>query len=196
MKIKLGAGTLLAPVPAVLVSCGDGETSNLFTAAWTGIINTKPPMLYVSIRKTRHSHGIISRTGEFAVNLTTADMVRSVDLCGVKSGRDGDKFSLAGFHRAEASEISAPIVEESPLSLECRVREIRELGSHDMFIADIICADADGSILCGNGKIDLKKAGLMAYSHGEYFSLGKRLGSFGYSVAKKHRHRHGGRKKQ
>ena len=155
MKIKLTAGTLLAPIPAVLVSCGDDQTSNLFTAAWTGIINTKPPMLYVSIRKTRHSHGIISRTGEFAVNLTTAEMIRSVDLCGVKSGKDTDKFALGGFHRAEASEISAPIVEESPLSLECRVREIKELGSHDMFIADIVCVDADESILCGSGKIDL-----------------------------------------
>ncbi len=189
MKKKLGAGTLIAPVPAVLVSCAEGDRANILTVAWTGIINTKPPMTYISVRKSRFSHGIISRTGEFAINLTTAEMVRSVDLCGVKSGAEHDKFALGGLHKADASEISAPLIEESPLSLECRVRDVKEFGSHDMFIADILCIDADERFIDRNGRIDLRKADLMVYSHGEYFSLGKKLGSFGYSVAKKHKHK-------
>lgn len=184
-KIKLNAGTLLAPLPAALVTCGDMETSNIITIAWTGIINTKPPMTYISVRPTRHSHKIISEKGEFAINLTTSAMVRQTDLCGVRSGAQHDKFRLSGFHKCPASMISAPLIEESPLSLECRVVDAKPLGSHDMFIAEILCTDVDEKYLDSKGKINLQQSGIMAYSHGEYFSLGRKLGSFGYSVAKK-----------
>lgn len=184
-KIKLNPGTLLAPLPAALVTCGDMDNSNIITIAWTGIINTKPPMTYISVRPTRHSHKIISETGEFAINLTTSAMVRETDLCGVKSGAQHDKFRLSGLHKAEASMIKAPLIEESPLSLECRVIDVKHLGSHDMFIAEIVCTDVDERYIDSKGKINLQQSGVMAYSHGEYFALGRKLGSFGYSVAKK-----------
>ncbi len=181
----LNAGTLLAPLPAVMVSCGTVEKANVMTAAWTGIINTKPPMTYVSIRPSRHSYGIIKESGEFVINLTTSKMVRETDLCGVKSGRDFDKIKKCGLHTEPASSISAPIISESPLSLECRVAEIKPFGSHDMFIAEILAVSADGRYIDSKGKINLNQAGLMAYSHGEYFALGRKLGSFGYSVARR-----------
>ncbi len=181
----LNAGTLLAPLPAVMVSCGTVEKANVMTAAWTGIINTKPPMTYVSIRPSRHSYGIIKESGEFVINLTTSKMVRETDLCGVKSGRDFDKIKKCGLHTEPASRISAPIISESPLSLECRVVEIKPFGSHDMFIAEILAVSADGRYIDSKGKINLNQAGLMAYSHGEYFALGRKLGSFGYSVARR-----------
>jgi len=181
----LNAGTLLAPLPAVMVSCGTIEKANVMTAAWTGIINTKPPMAYVSIRPSRYSYGIIKESGEFVINLTTSKMVRETDLCGVKSGRDFDKIKKCGLHTEPASRISAPIISESPLSLECRVKEIIPLGSHDMFIAEILAVSADGRYIDSKGKINLNQAGLMAYSHGEYFALGRKLGSFGYSVARR-----------
>ncbi|MBQ4311193.1 MAG: flavin reductase family protein [Oscillospiraceae bacterium] len=193
-KVKLTAGALLSPVPAAAVTCGSFDSANIITIAWTGMISTRPPVTYISVRPERHSHGIIKETGEFAVNLTTSEMVRAVDLCGVKSGRDGDKFTLSGLHKAEASVISAPLIAESPLSLECRVREIKSFGSHDMFIADIVCVDASPEFIDENGKIDLARAGLMAYSHGEYFALGKKVGHFGFSVAKKRRKHPRGRK--
>ena len=126
------------------------------------MISTRPPVTYISVRPERHSHGIIKETGEFAVNLTTSETVRAVDLCGVKSGRDGDKFTLSGLHKAHASVISAPLIAESPLSLECRVRDIKSFGSHDMFIADIVCVDASPEFINESGKIDLARAGLMA----------------------------------
>lgn len=182
------AGTLLAPLPAVMVSCGTIEKANVMTAAWTGIINTKPPMAYVSIRPSRHSYGIIKESGEFVINLTTSKMVRETDLCGVKSGRDFDKIKKCGLHTEPASRVSAPVISESPLSLECRVKEIKPLGSHDMFIAEILAVSADGRYIDSKGKINLGQAGLMAYSHGEYFSLGRKLGSFGYSVRRKKKH--------
>ncbi len=184
---SFNAGTLLAPLPAVMVSCGNGETVNVMTAAWTGIINTKPPMTYISVRPSRHSYEIIKSTGEFAINLTTSKMVRETDLCGVKSGRDTDKLSLCGLHTEPASRISAPIISESPLALECRVTEIKPLGSHDMFIAEILAVSVDCRFVDSKGKINLNQAGLMAYSHGEYFALSRKLGSFGYSVRKKKR---------
>ncbi len=182
---KLNAGTLLAPLPAVMISCGTVEKANVMTAAWTGILCTKPPMTYVSIRPSRHSYGIIKESGEFVINLTTSKMVRETDLCGVKSGRDFDKIKKCGLHTEPASRISAPIISESPLSLECRVVEIKPFGSHDMFIAEILAVSADGRYIDSKGKINLNQAGLMAYSHGEYFALGRKLGSFGYSVARR-----------
>lgn len=180
----LNSGTLLAPLPAVMVSCGTPEKANVLTVAWTGILNTKPPMTYISVRPTRHSYGIIKESGEFVINLTTSKMVRETDFCGVKSGRDTDKLKKCGLHPAAASAVKAPLIEESPLALECRVTEIKPFGSHDMFIAEILAVNVDSRYIDSKGKINLNQAGLMAYSHGEYFALGRKLGSFGYSVAK------------
>ena len=181
----LNSGTLLAPLPAVMVSCGTPEKANVLTVAWTGILNTKPPMTYISVRPTRHSYGIIKESGEFVINLTTSKMVRETDFCGVKSGRDTDKLKKCGLHPAAASAVKAPLIEESPLALECRVAEIKPFGSHDMFIAEILAVNVDDRYIDSKGKINLNQAGLMAYSHGEYFALGRKLGSFGYSVAKR-----------
>lgn len=183
----LGSGTLLAPLPAVMVTCGTVEKANVMTAAWTGIINTKPPMTYISVRPTRYSYGIIKESGEFVINLTTSKMVRETDFCGVKSGRDADKIKRCGLHITAADKVAAPVIEESPLALECRVAEIKPLGSHDMFIAEIVSVNVDGRYIDSKGKINLNQAGLMAYSHGEYFALGRKLGSFGYSAARKKR---------
>lgn len=181
----LGAGALLSPVPAVMVSCGTSAKANVLTVAWTGIICTHPAMTYISLRPSRYSYDIIKETGEFAINLTTSKMVQAADLCGVKSGRDTDKFAKCALHAGRSFTINAPVISESPLSLECRVREIVPLGSHDMFIAEITAVNADGRYIDSKGKINLQQAGLMAYSHGEYFALGRKLGSFGFSVAKR-----------
>ena len=181
----LKAGTLLAPLPAVMVSCGTLEKANVLTIAWTGILNTHPAMTYISVRPTRHSYDIIKESGEFVINLTTSKMVRETDFCGVRSGKDMDKIKKCNLHLEPASAVSAPVISESPLSLECRVTEIKPLGTHDMFIAEILAVNVDGRYIDSKGKINLQQAGLMAYSHGEYFSLGRKLGSFGYSVAKK-----------
>lgn len=185
----LNPGTLLSPLPAVMVSCGTLEKANILTVAWTGIINTKPPMTYISVRPSRHSYGIIKESGEFVINLTTSKLVREADFCGVKSGRDMDKAAKCGLHLEAAGTVSAPVITESPLSLECKVVEIKPLGTHDMFIAEITAVNADERYIDSKGKINLQQAGLMAYSHGEYFSLGRKLGEFGYSVAKKQKNK-------
>lgn len=185
----LNPGTLLSPLPAVMVSCGTLEKANILTVAWTGIINTKPPMTYISVRPSRHSYGIIKESGEFVINLTTSKLVREADLCGVKSGRDMDKAAKCGLHLEAAGTVTAPVIAESPLSLECKVVEIKPLGTHDMFIAEITAVNADERYIDSKGKINLQQAGLMAYSHGEYFSLGRKLGEFGYSVAKKQKNK-------
>lgn len=185
----LNPGTLLSPLPAVMVSCGTLEKANILTVAWTGIINTKPPMTYISVRPSRHSYGIIKESGEFVINLTTSKLVREADLCGVKSGRDMDKAAKYGLHLEAAGTVTAPVIAESPLSLECKVVEIKPLGTHDMFIAEITAVNADERYIDSKGKINLQQAGLMAYSHGEYFSLGRKLGEFGYSVAKKQKNK-------
>jgi len=184
-KIRWDAGTLLAPVPAVLVSCGDMEKSNVFTVAWTGIINSTPAKTYISVRKERFSHQIIKETGEFILNLTTRDLVRATDFCGVKSGRNTDKFKLMNLSKQDANEVKCPIIGESPVSIECRVTDIIELGTHDMFIADILCVDVSENLVDNVGRLELDKADLIAYSHGEYFALGEKLGKFGYTVKKK-----------
>lgn len=185
MRTNINAGTLLAPLPAVMVTSGTMEQANVMTAAWTGIVNTRPPMTYISVRPSRYSYEIIKKSGEFVINLTTSKMVRETDFCGVKSGRDVPKIKKCGLHLAAASAVSVPIIEESPLALECRVAEIKSLGSHDMFLAEILSVSVDGRYIDSKGKINLNQAGLMAYSHGEYFSLGRKLGSFGYSVRKR-----------
>ena len=183
-KIIWKPGTLLAPLPAVLVTCGTMEKANVLTVAWTGIINTHPAMTYISVRPSRHSYNIIKSNGEFVINLTTSAMCRSVDFCGVRSGEKIDKIDICGLHKEKSSKIQAPLIAESPLSLECRVTEIKSLGTHDMFIAEIIAIDIEERFIDSKGKLNLQQAGLLAYSHGEYFSIGRKLGEFGYSVKK------------
>lgn len=185
MRTNLKAGTLLAPLPAVMVTSGNLKQANVMTVAWTGIVNTRPTMTYISVRPTRYSYEIIKESGEFVINLTTSKMVWATDLCGVKSGRDVPKIKKCGLHLTAASVVSAPIIEESPLALECKVVDIKPLGSHDMFLAEILSVSVDGRYIDSKGKINLNQAGLMAYSHGEYFALGRKLGSFGYSVKKR-----------
>ena len=184
-KINWKPGTLLAPAPPALVTSGDGERSNVFTAAWTGIVSSEPPMTYVSIRRERFSHGIISETREFVINLPCEAITRATDLCGVRSGRDGDKFALAGLTREPSHLVAAPTIAECPVSLECRVREIIPLGSHDMFLADIVSVGVDPRFVDEKGALHMEKCGLLAYAHGAYFGLGKQLGTFGFSVRKK-----------
>ena len=178
-------GTLLAPAPAALVTCGTAENPNVLTVAWTGIINSVPPMTYVSISPERWSHHIIEENMEFCINVTTAELTRAADFCGVRSGRDTDKFAEMKLTPVAASAVKAPIIDQSPVSLECKVKEIKRLGSHDMFIAEIVAVDVDEKYIDDKGKLDLRKAGVMFYSHGEYFAQGKKLGQMGYTVRKK-----------
>ena len=180
-------GTLIYPLPAVLVSCGaTPEEYNMLTIAWTGTVCTDPPMCYISVRKERHSYDIIRRTGEFAINLTTEDMARATDWCGVRSGRNENKWAATGLTPMATSHLSAPIVAESPLSICCKVRQVIELGTHDMFIADVVGIEADERFIDPEtGKFSLDKAKPIVYSHGEYFTLGKLIGHFGWSVRKK-----------
>lgn len=178
--------TLLNPVPAVMVTCADtAGKANIITLAWAGTINSDPPMISISVRRERYSYGLIKEKGQFAVNLTTEKLTFATDLCGVKSGRDVDKFEAAKLTAEKASVIDVPIIKESPVSLECIVKNRLELGSHDMFIAEIVAVDVEEGLLDEKGKLMLDKAGLICYSHGKYWTLGKELGFFGYSVAKK-----------
>ena len=178
-------GALLAPLPAVLVTSGDMEKSNVCTVAWTGIVNTVPPKTYISRRKSRYSYELIEQTGEFVINLTTADMVKKTDYCGIFTGRKVDKWEKCAFTKVAASEVAAPVIGEAPLSLECRVTGMTELGTHVLILADVLATDVDDRLVDADGKLDLGKAGLAAYAHGEYFALGKSLGKFGFSAAKK-----------
>lgn len=183
------ASNMLYPIPAVMVSCADEEgRANVMTAAWAGTICSDPVMVSVSIRKERYSHAIIERTGEFVINLTTRKLAKVTDFVGVRSGRDMDKFALEGdlkLTKLESKHIKAPGIAESPVCLECKVKEILRLGSHDMFIAEVLSTDIDDQYLDENGKFDLAKADLITYSHGEYYALGEFLGKFGFSVRKK-----------
>lgn len=185
MKQIWKPGTLLYPLPAVLVSCGTVEKPNAMTAAWVGTLCSDPVMVYVSIRKERHSYGLIKESGEYVLNLTTEKLARPTDWCGVKSGRDTDKFKQMGLTAEAASEISAPLIKESPVNLECKVTQEIELGSHTVFIAKVVAVNVDEKLLDSKGRLQLERAGLMAYSHGEYFALGKKLGTFGWTVRKK-----------
>lgn len=188
MKQKWKGGTLLAPVPAVMVSCSSDEVNggkpNIITVAWTGILCSDPPKTYVSVRPERFSYDIIKKSGEFVINLPTVETVKALDFCGVKSGRDTDKFEAMGLSTEKGFAVDAPVIAQCPLALECKVTEVVKLGSHDMFIADILCVDVEDEFI-ENGKLRLDKCGLLSYAHGEYFSLGKKLGSFGFSVMKK-----------
>ena len=184
-KVAWKGSTLLAPMPPVMVSCGTHEESNIITIAWTGIINSHPPMTYISVRPSRHSYGIIKESGEFAINLTPASLVKEADYCGIYTGKKVDKFAKCGFTKQEATAIGCPIIAECPLTLECKVKEIVPLGSHDMFIAEIVAIDVAEDLLDEGGKLCLDKIPLAAFAHGEYFEIGKKLGSFGFSVKKK-----------
>ncbi len=180
-------GNMVYPLPAAMVSVGtaDGKT-NILTIAWTGTICTNPAMLYISVRPERYSYGMIKESGEFVVNLTTEALAKATDYCGVRSGKDIDKWKETGLTKGKAKELRfAPIIEECPVNIECRVTEVKELGSHDMFIAEVVSVQVSEEYLDESGKFCLNETGLMAYSHGTYMSLGKEIGTFGYSVKKK-----------
>lgn len=170
-----------------MVTCGDCEDNyNILTVAWTGTICTDPPMCYVSIRKERHSYDLVKRTGEFVINLTTETLAAATDWCGVRSGRDYNKFKEMHLHAEKAQVVKAPLIQESPLNIECKVTEIKELGSHDMFIAEVVAINAEDSLIDkGTGAFQLNHAHPLAYSHGKYYGLGEKLGGFGFSVKKK-----------
>ncbi len=186
MKENWKPGTMIYPLPAVLISCGTPEDSNIFTVAWTGTLCTNPPMCYISVRPERYSYDLICRQMEFTINLTTAAMAHATDLCGVKSRREIDKWTATGLTPEPGVMVNCPSIAESPLSIECRVKEIMHLGSHDMFIADVLNVRADAALIEeSTGRFALEDASLMAYSHGHYFSLGSELGRFGFSVKKK-----------
>ena len=185
-KQKWKAGNMVYPLPAVLVSCGDKEGNvNLMTAAWTGTICSEPPMVYVSIRKERYSHHMIKETGEYVINLTTEKLAEATDFCGVRSGRDMDKFKEMKLTPVKGELQYAPMVAEGPVSIECKVNEVMELGSHDMFIAEVTAVYVDEQYMDAKGTFHLEKAEPLVYSHGQYYGVGKHLGGFGYAVRKK-----------
>ena len=183
-KRSFKGGAMLNPVPAVMVSCGNRKP-NIITIAWTGIVNSNPPMTYISVRKERYSHNIIENTGEFVINLCSEELAFATDFCGVRSGRDTDKFKEMKLTPERAEIVRCPMIKESPVNIECRVREIIELGSHDMFIADILKVHVDEQYIDRSGRIRLDQASLVAYNHGEYFGLKRQpIGKFGFSVMK------------
>ena len=178
-------GNFLYPIPAVMVSCGTMKEPNIITIAWTGTICSDPPMVSISVRPERYSYDIIKESGEFVINLTTRNLVKACDYCGVKSGRDVDKFADMHLTPAESKVVSCPSIAESPVSIECKVKQVIPLGTHDMFIAEVVSVSVDSSFIDSKGRFQMNKTDLICYSHGEYMSLGKRLGTFGFSVRKK-----------
>lgn len=184
-KIMWKSGTFEYPIPAAMVSCGTMEKSNIITVAWTGIINTKPAMIYISVRPERYSHDIIKKSGEFVINLTTEKLAFATDWCGVKSGKDFNKFEKMHLTKERANFVKCPMIEESPVSIECRVKEIKSLGSHDMFMAEVLAIHADEKYFDKKSAFDISKCNLIAYANGGYYSLGKKIGKFGYSVQRK-----------
>lgn len=179
-------GNMLYPIPAVMVSCQrKGEKPNIITVAWAGNVCSSPAMLSISVRKERYSYDILKETGEFVVNLTNRKLAAATDWCGVRSGKDYDKFKEMHLTPQESRFVSAPGIAESPVNIECKVKNILELGSHDMFVAEVLGVTVDEKLLDNKGKFDLRAADLISYSHGEYFTLGEKIGKFGYSVAKK-----------
>ena len=188
-KVTWKPGTFLYPLPAVMVSCGDMEKSNIITVAWTGIINTDPAMVYISVRPTRYSYNLIKESGEFVINLTTKDLAYATDWCGVKTGAKVDKFKEMNLTKEKAKFVKCPMIKESPVSVECKVKEIRELGSHHMFVAEVLAINADEKYIDEKGAFDISKCDLIAYSNGNYYSLGKKIGRFGFSVQKNKKRR-------
>jgi len=184
-RIDLRAGTLLAPVPPALITCGDAEHPNVMTAAWCGILCSDPPTTYVSVRPSRYSWGLIRETGAFVINLPTADMTKKVDFCGIYTGKKLDKIARCGFALTDSHAVAVPTLADCPIALECRVREVIPLGSHDMFLADIVSVSADDALFDQTGKLHMERANLLAYAHGAYYALGRQLGTFGFSARKK-----------
>ena len=183
-KVTWKPGTFLYPLPVVMVSCGTMEKANIITVAWTGIINTDPAMVYISVRPTRHSYNIIKESEEFVINLTTKDLTYATDWCGVKTGAQVDKFKEMHLTKEKAKFVKCPMIKESPVSVECKVKEIKELGSHHMFVAEVLGINADEKYIDEKGAFDISKCDLITYANGKYFSLGKKIGKFGYSVQK------------
>ncbi len=184
-KRTLKGGALVCPLPPTMVSCGDMENSNIITIGWTGILNTIPPKTYISVRPTRHSYNIIKEKGEFVINLTPSNLVKEADYCGIYTGKKVDKFAKCKLTKVKGTQVDAPMIDECPVSIECKVTDIVPLGSHDMFMADIVAVNVDENLFDKDGKMRLDKANLVAYAHGEYFELGKRIGKFGFSTNKK-----------
>ena len=178
-------GNFVNPVPAVLVTSGDMKNSNIMTVAWTGTICSDPAMTYISVRSNRHSYKLIKESGEFVINLTTRDLAYATDWCGVKSGKDFDKFKEMNLTKQKANFVKCPLIAESPVSIECKVVEVKELGSHDMFIAEVLGINASNEYIDEKGAFDISKCDLIAYANGGYYTLDKRIGKFGYSVEKK-----------
>lgn len=184
-RVEFKPGNMLYPVPAVLVTVADKQgNSNMLTIAWTGTICSDPPMVSISVRKNRYSYNMIKETGEFVINLTTKDLVYATDYAGVKSGKDVDKWKELKLTKADSLKVSAPSIAESPISIECKVKQVMELGTHDMFIADVVAVTANDKYMDETGKFDFMASNPLAYSHGEYYTLGEKVGKFGYSVKK------------
>ena len=184
-KITWKPGTFEYPIPAAMVSCGTMERANIITVAWTGVINTNPAMVYISVRPERYSYDIIKKTKEFVINLTNEQLAYATDWCGVKSGKDVDKFEEMKLTKEKANFVNCPMIKEAPVSIECKVKEIKKLGSHDMFIAEVLAVNADEKYFDAKGAFDISKCNLIAYANGGYYSLGKKVGKFGFSVQKK-----------
>lgn len=185
MKQTWKPGNMIYPLPVVLVTVTDGEgNDNVITIAWTGTICTNPALAYISVRKERHSYDMLKKTGEFVINLTTEDLVYATDFCGVRSGRNMDKFAEMDLTKEEATYVKAPMIKESPVNIECKVIEVKEYGTHDMFVAEVLAIHADEEYMDETGKFDLSKANPIVYSHGEYYTMGNKIGKFGYSVKK------------
>ncbi|MBQ8434258.1 MAG: flavin reductase family protein [Clostridia bacterium] len=190
-KIQFKPSTMLGPLPAVMVSCGDMQNSNIITIAWVGIACSQPTRVYISVRPERYSHHIIKESGEYVINLTSERLLAACDYCGIRSGRDVDKFAEMKLTKQAGSVVSAPMIAESPISLECKVFDVISLGSHDMFLADVVAVHADESIVDESGKIDFALAHLVNYQHGDYYRCGRQLGRFGFAAQRKFIAKHG-----
>ena len=184
-KVEWKAGTFIYPIPAVMVTSGNMEKSNIMTVAWTGILNTNPAMCYISVRPERYSYNLIKKSGEFVINLTNEDLAFATDWCGVRSGKDYDKFKEMKLTKEKENHVKCPIIKESPVAVECKVKEIKEYGSHHVFIAEVLSINADEKYIDEKGAFDISKCDLIAYANGGYYSLDKKIGKFGFSVEKK-----------
>ena len=184
-RIKLKGGALTAPVPPALVTVADGDEKNVLTVAWTGILSTVPPTTYISVRPRRHSYGMLERSREFVLHLPPTSLARAVDYCGTFTGAKVDKFEKCGFTLLPSDEVAAPTIAECPIALECRVKTVLPMGSHDVFIAEILSVSVDENLMDANGKLRLERADLLAFGHGEYYALGRRVGVFGFSAVKR-----------